>query len=102
MLEADTFLKDRIKLIGIGAGNSAYEVATFAKTYHIRFPLFEDGDFNIHKKIGEVRTPYFIGVRKGPEGSATVFFSKLGGFKNPETFLQKILDAAGIRKGRSP
>ena len=50
-LSADPVLSKKIILIGIGAGNSAYEVEVFRKKYRIAFPLFEDGDFSIHKKI---------------------------------------------------
>jgi len=102
MVNADPSLKNKIKLIGIGAGNSTAEVEVFHKKYQVPFPLFEDGDFSIHKKIGEVRTPYFIGVRKNTDRTHTVFFSKLGGFESPEKFLNQLLQAAGIRKGGTP
>jgi thiol-disulfide isomerase/thioredoxin len=101
-LSADPVLSKKIKLIGIGAGNSAYEVEVFRKKYRIAFPLFEDGDFSIHKKIGEVRTPYFIGVKNNPDGSHAVFYSKLGGFESPEKFLGQILESSGIEKGGTP
>jgi len=99
ILTADPILSKKITLIGIGAGNSPYEVEVFRKKYEIPFPLFADGDFAIHKKIGEVRTPYFIGVKKKTDGTHEVFYSKLGGFESPEAFLDRILDAAGMKKG---
>jgi len=45
-----------IKLIGIAAGNTPFEVEIFKNQYDIQFPLFSDESFDIHKKIGEVRT----------------------------------------------
>ena len=90
-IEKNNNLKNRIKLIGIGVGNSAYEVSIFRKKYEINFPLFPDADFSIHKTIGEVRTPYFIGVRIMKDGSHSIIYSKPGGIGDVDKFLSLIL-----------
>lgn len=96
-IEANPALKGKIKLIGIGVGNTAYEVGVFKKKYQIPFPLFPDGDFKIHKLVGEVRTPYFIGVKVNPDGTHRVFFSRLGVVGNVDQFLTDIINLSGVK-----
>ncbi len=96
LIEGNPKLKGRIKLLGIGAGNSSYELKVFREKYQVPFPLTPDRDFQIHLSIGEVRTPYFIGVRL-EKGAARVFYSKLGGFENAGAFLEEILRLSGLK-----
>lgn len=97
IIEDNPNLKDKIKLIGIGAGNSSFEVEVFKKKYNVPFPLFPDEDFYIHKCIGEVRTPYFLGVKINDDGTHQVFYSKLGEFKGAEPFLDLMLQLSGLK-----
>jgi peroxiredoxin len=97
LIENDPNLKDKIKLIGIGAGNSRYEVDVFKKTYHTPFPLFPDNDFTIHKALGDVRSPYFIAIKINRNGTHEIFYSEMGGFKDAQTFLESIMSASGLK-----
>ena len=89
-------LKGEIKLIGIGAGNTQYEVNYFRDAYDIPFPLFPDPDFSLHGLMGEVRTPYFVAIRKEKGGGHRVIYSKLGGFGKPDAFLDLILQKSEL------
>jgi len=96
-IEKTASLRGKIKMVGIGAGNNPYEVGTFKKKYQIPFPLFPDGDFSLHKKLGEVRTPYFIVIRNLPNGSYRIVYSKLGAFGDVDQFLSQIVRLTGIK-----
>jgi peroxiredoxin len=95
-MQARKNLKNKMKLIGIGTGNSDFEVNFFRKKYEVPFPLFSDEDYSIHKALGEVRTPYFIGVKLKSDGSSEVFYSKLGAFKDANEFLKKMITLSGL------
>jgi len=97
MIEQVPDLKERIKLIGIGAGNSVLEVNTFKEQYKVPFPLFPDQDFKIHKDLGEVRTPYFIVIKIKKDRTLEVVYSQEGAFGEAEMFLQQILEASGLK-----
>ena len=58
------------------------------------FPLFPDRTSR-STSLGEVRTPYFIGVKPGKDGAATIYYSKLGG-KDADEILKKVLAGAGL------
>jgi peroxiredoxin len=98
MIEQIPDLKDRIKMIGIGAGNSALEVNTFKEKYKVLFPLFPDQDFKIHKDLGEVRTPYFIVIKIKKDRTLEVVYSEEGAFGEAEMFLQKILKDSALKQ----
>jgi thiol-disulfide isomerase/thioredoxin len=97
LIENDPDLKKKIKLIGIGAGNTPFEVGTYKKTYAVPFPLFPDQDFTIHKACGEVRTPYFIVVKINEDGSHLIVHSQLGEYPGAKPFLELVLKSSELK-----
>jgi thiol-disulfide isomerase/thioredoxin len=89
-------LSERIKIIGIGAGNSDAEVEIYRKKYDVPFPLFSDATFAVHKRVGEVGTPFFYVLTKKPDGSFNVLEASLGCMASPGEFLTEVLEKAGM------
>ncbi len=85
-------LNKNVRFLGIGVGNSAFEVEVFRKKYGVEFPLLPDSDFTVHKQLGEVRTPFFIGVKKDGENGHGIFLAHLGGIKDQADFLKKLAE----------
>lgn len=81
---------DRIKVIGIGAGNTPFEVNFYAKKYEVAFPLFDDENFVAHKALGDVGTPayYLVDMKNGRK----VLYFREGELEDKSGLLQRIYD----------
>jgi peroxiredoxin len=90
-------LDAQVKIVGIGAGNTPFEVDLFRKKYDVKFPLLPDKDLVLHEALGKVRTPYFIAVKLDPSGAPQVIYSKVGSIGSPEQFLNTIVEHAGLQ-----
>jgi len=89
-------VRDKIKIMGIGAGNTQFEVDFFKDQYKVPFPLLHDESFSVHKNIGEVRTPYFFVLDIKEDKSYEIIYSKAGSIGDPQTFLDFIIEKAGL------
>jgi thiol-disulfide isomerase/thioredoxin len=89
-IAASAALREQAKLIGIGVGNSAYEVDHFRNHYQIPFALFPDEDFVIHQSLGEVRTPYFLIVDLGAADKGRVLWTEAGKMDSLESYLERL------------
>jgi peroxiredoxin len=97
LIEKNPDIKSKIKLIGIGAGNSPYEVEVYKKTYDVPFPLFPDKDFVIHQACGEVRTPYYMVVKMNEDGTHQIVHAQSGDYPGAEKFLERVLNVSGLK-----
>lgn len=93
-IEGTAELKGRLKLIAIGADNSAQQVTQFKEEYRLTFPVFADGDGSIHRQLGSVKFPYYMGVKLDGGHNARIFYARLGQIQDTDTFLQSILRAS--------
>ena len=84
----------KIKIIGIGAGNSEFEVNFFKEKFKIDLPLFSDADLNINSDLGGTGTPHFFLVQMKDSNLKTVY-SHPGRMKNCDDFLHKITSITG-------
>jgi len=59
--------KGKVKIIGIGTGNTPFEVNVFRQRYTIPFPLVPDENYLVQKAMSEqIRTPTFIVAKLQP------------------------------------
>ncbi len=79
---------DKVKLIGIAPGNSDFEVSVFREQYDIPFPLIADADYEWHKIMGEVGTPYFLLVNLE---NRIILEDSLGPFGTSQDYFELIM-----------
>lgn len=88
----------KLKLLGIGAGNSAYEVDVFRRKFELTLPLFQDADYALHKALGTMRTPSYLVLRPAQGGKGfQVLFIQHGRFEDGKAFLDQALQASGVK-----
>ena len=87
---------DKVKMIGIGAGNSDFEVDVFRKKFAIPMPLLPDEDYTVYDKLGDIGTPYFYLIRLGPGGSLDILFEHQGPYKDEDAFFKTIIQKSGL------
>jgi thiol-disulfide isomerase/thioredoxin len=86
----------RIRLIGLGASNTQFEVDHFRDTYKVPFPLFPDKDLSMYKKFGGEGTPGFIACLFKEGEQPVIIVRQSGGFDTAEEFLALMLQRAGF------
>lgn len=88
----------KLKMLGIGAGNSAYEVSVFRKQYEIPLPLLQDGDYTLHKAFGTVLTPAYMVLKPAPGGKGfQVLLFQEGVIADYQAFLEQALRVSGLQ-----
>ncbi len=79
----------RLKMIAIAAGATSKEVDYMKKLLKIPFPVLHDPDFEIHKALGEPRTPFTVLTSKDNK----VLLTYIGVIEDIEGFLLELQKA---------
>lgn len=92
-------LADKVKLVGLGAGNSPFEVKVFREKFNIGFALFPDQDFTAYKALGQVGTPFYYLLKRSGAGF-TVVGNQLGCVTSAQAYLDDALGRLGLGAGK--
>ena len=85
-ISASPEIKSRIKVLGIGAGNSSFEVNAFRDLFRIEFPLIPDPDFSRPYRCWARFEPLIsLCFGRSPPGWQVVY-SRVGSIGDPELF----------------
>ena len=85
-----------VKIIGLGATNTQFEVEHFRDTYKVQFPLFPDQDMTMYKALDGAGTPTFIGSRLHGDDEMKIVLRNSGGFYSSDDFLKELIEKAGL------
>ncbi|MBI4764709.1 MAG: hypothetical protein HY787_08900 [Deltaproteobacteria bacterium] len=64
LIHSDPRTRNRIKIIGVSAGNNDQEVKIFRDHFRVPFPIIPDPRYVLHAAIGGSPTPFSIFVRR--------------------------------------
>jgi len=90
-IEKDPELKDRVKMIGIGAGNDRWDIELEEESY--KFPIVPDDDYEFHALVGQPPTPFLIFARSYTQGRLLVVNSHLGRLEDSDKLLSMVREA---------
>jgi peroxiredoxin len=96
LIEKDPLLKGKVKVLGVGTGNTPFEVDVFRKKFGTQFPLFPDEGFVMQETSKDlIRTPTFLTVKIGKGNKPVVAGVHIGKIGNLKDFLKTV--ATSIR-----
>lgn len=87
-------LGGRIKFIGLGVGDTPFEVKIYQHKFRVPFPLFSDREAVVTRSLGPLRLPNLIVLHKENDHWKVVYSSP-GELLNPEEFFNRLRANAG-------
>lgn len=87
-------LKNNVKIMGVGAGNTTFEVNLFRDKFKVPFPVFPDEDFAVQKACSQkLRTPLFVVAKPDAKKKRlTILHVHVGKIDDADKFLKQIKD----------
>lgn len=85
-IKKNTDLYSRVKMVAVVVGATPMENSYFKEKHRIPYPVIKDAQFEIHKLLGEPRTPFIMIVSKDKK----ILFAHRGIIKDMDKFLIKI------------
>jgi peroxiredoxin len=86
-------LSGRVRVLGVGVGDTPKEVEVFKEKFGVPFPVFPDRTGSFTKQFGKIRVPNVI-VLKRRLGHFEVVYQDSSLPENPEQFLAKVVSYA--------
>ncbi len=83
----DAHLKDRIRMLGLGAGSTKRSVAKFRKNKGYDLLLFADEKWKIFGLLGKPMLPVLYLLKKDGKKGLRIMWRHAGSIGNPEDFL---------------
>ena len=87
-IQGDEVLSKKIKMLGLAIGATPFEIEYLRNQFEISFPVLSDPKFEIHKMLGEPRTPLTLIV----SSDGRICFAHLGVIKDIETLFLDLKD----------
>lgn len=86
----DPKFKEKIKIIGIAAGNTREEILAYKKTHSVSYPILSDLNFTLHKALGNPRVPYTMLIKRNSHGKNKIIYTRQGIIDSPEPLLEMV------------
>ncbi len=90
MVDQDADLRKRIKIVGIGVGDTMNEVDFLKKNHAIPYPVIPDTEFEAHYATGTRRVPLIVVARKDKQGRWVVASVHVGLIFSAESFVGEL------------
>ncbi len=89
-IAADAYLRDRLRLIGLGVGSQYREVRRFRREHQVAFPLFADTRRDLFHCLGEPTLPVSYLLKRQPGGRMRIEAIYSGPVGDHEALLRRL------------